>query len=121
ERVTFYEAAVVAVILGSATFAVVSESRLGAVAALGGVGFGIAILYALFSAPDLAMTQFLIETLTVLLFVLVFFRLPRLVDRSKVGGRLRDATISIAFGGLMTALVLAATRHEYAPRIAGGF
>ncbi len=36
------------------------------------VGYGVALLYALFGAPDLAMTQFAVETLTVVIFVLVF-------------------------------------------------
>ena len=51
--------------------------RLGAVAALGVVGYSVGLIFVLFSAPDLAMTQFMVETLTVILFVLVFYHLPR--------------------------------------------
>ena len=42
-----------------------------AVAALGVMGFSIALTFVLFSAPDLAITQLLVETLTVILLVLV--------------------------------------------------
>ena len=57
-----------------------------AVLALGSVGYGVAMMFLSFGAPDLAMTQFSVETLTVLIYVLVFrhFRVlgplsPRLV------------------------------------------
>jgi multicomponent Na+:H+ antiporter subunit A len=120
-QVAFYEVAVVLLILAGALASVLSDSRLTAVAALGTVGFGVALIYGLFGAPDLAMTQFLIETLTVLLFVLVFYRLPRLVDRSTMTDRVRDAAVATAFGGLMTILVLAALNREIAPTISSYF
>jgi multicomponent Na+:H+ antiporter subunit A len=88
--------------------AVTSRSRLGAVAALGAVGFGIALIYVLFSAPDLAIAQILVETLTVLLFVLVFWHMPRFGVETARGSKVRDAVIAIAAGVLMTGFVLAA-------------
>jgi multicomponent Na+:H+ antiporter subunit A len=51
------------------------------------VGYGVALVYMLFGAPDLAMTQILIETLVVILFVLVLYHLPRFAIRSSVGTR----------------------------------
>ena len=45
---------------------------------LGAVGYAVAGIYVVFGAPDLALTQILIETLTVALFALVLVRLPRL-------------------------------------------
>ena len=42
-----------------------------AITALGVVGFGIALLFTFFAAPDLAITQFLVETLLVILLALV--------------------------------------------------
>jgi multicomponent Na+:H+ antiporter subunit A len=55
------------------------------------------------------MTQFMTETLTVILFVLVFYHLPRFTRLSSAWARWRDAAIASAFGMLMTVLVLAAT------------
>ncbi|CAN5595680.1 putative monovalent cation/H+ antiporter subunit A [soil metagenome] len=94
-------------IMVAAVAAVRSRSRLGAVAALGVAGYGVAIVYLTFGAPDLAMTQVLIETLTVIVFVLVLYHLPLMGDLPR-GGRVRDAAVSLAFGGMMSLLVLAA-------------
>jgi multicomponent Na+:H+ antiporter subunit A len=107
--VRFYELMVGLLILAAALMAVLSPSRLAAVAALGVVGYGVALVYTLFGAPDLAMTQFAVESLTVFLFVLVFYRLPRFASLSKRAVRLRDALVALAAGGLMTMLVLVAT------------
>ncbi|VAW31804.1 Na(+) H(+) antiporter subunit A [hydrothermal vent metagenome] len=69
----------------------------------------MAMFYVLFSAPDVAMTQFAIETLTVVLFVLVLYRLPYFNQFTNKLTRQRDALIALASGGLMTALVLTVT------------
>jgi multicomponent Na+:H+ antiporter subunit A len=110
--IAFYEGVIAAVIISGAGLAIRARDRLTAVAALGAVGFGVALVYAFFGAPDLALTQFLVETLTVLLFVLVFYRLPRLADVSAVSTRVRDAVLSIAAGALMSVLVLASITHR---------
>lgn len=86
-----------------------AQSRLAAVAALGVVGYGVALLYMLFGAPDLAMTQFAIETLSVVLFVLVLYKLPRFETISTRGARLRDAILAGFMGLLVMLLVLAVT------------
>jgi multicomponent Na+:H+ antiporter subunit A len=106
--VHFYELALGALILMAAALAVRARSRLAAVAALGVVGYGVALVYILFGAPDLAMTQILVETLMVLLFVLVFYHLPRFAVLSPKRARLRDALVALAGGALMTMLVLMA-------------
>jgi len=74
---------------------------------VGTVGYGVALLYALFGAPDLAMTQFAVETLTVVIFVLVFHQLRGgFGDLSGPVTRARDALVSVAAGILVTTLVL---------------
>jgi len=104
-----WEAIIAALIVGGAAVAVTTRSRLGAVTALGVVGYGIALIYLLFSAPDLAIAQILVETLTVLLFVLVFYHMPRFGADTSRASRWRDGTIAIAAGVLMTLFVLAAS------------
>ena len=104
-----------AIILSGALVAVRSRSRLGSVAALGVVGYSVALLYILFSAPDLAMTQFLIETLTVILFVLVIYRLPRYARLTPPLGRTRDIVICTLAGAVIAALVLAAASESAEP------
>ena len=99
---------VCALIVGGAIMACLAGSRFTAVIALGVVGLGIAVLFLLFSAPDLALTQILVETLTVVLFVLAFYRLPLIKDYSPPFTRGRDAALALVFGGVMTALTMVA-------------
>lgn len=106
--VRFYEAGIAALILLAALVAVRSRTRLGAVASLGVVGYCVALIFILFGAPDLALTQFLIETLTVILLVLVLHRLPPLALISRAPARVRDLVVALLFGGTMTTLVLVA-------------
>jgi multicomponent Na+:H+ antiporter subunit A len=69
-----------AVVITSALAAAVVRRRFDAVLLLGGVGFSVAVIYVIQGAPDLALTQLLIETLGLLIFVLVLRRLPTRVD-----------------------------------------
>lgn len=52
---------------------VFSRSRLTAIVLNGFIGFSIAMLFVLFKAPDLALTQLVIETVTTALFLLCFY------------------------------------------------
>jgi multicomponent Na+:H+ antiporter subunit A len=108
----FYELGVAVVVVIAAVAVTILHSRLAAVAALGVVGYGVALIFIMFGAPDLAMTQFAIETLTVVLFVLVIYRLPTFKPLSDTGTRLRDAVIAITAGGIMTTLVLIITSES---------
>jgi multicomponent Na+:H+ antiporter subunit A len=83
------------------------RSRLASVAALGVTGLAMAMIFVLYSAPDLAMTQVMVETLSVIVLVLVFARLPRLVRRSSVAHRARDLVVAGSLGLTMALLVLA--------------
>lgn len=56
---------------------VVVPVRFTAAFLLGGVGFGVAMLFALRGAPDLAVTQLLVETLTIVIFLIALRRMPR--------------------------------------------
>ncbi|WP_299316575.1 putative monovalent cation/H+ antiporter subunit A [uncultured Halomonas sp.] len=104
--VQFHEAIVVGTMVLGALFAAISRSRLGAVVSVGIMGFSIALTFILFSAPDLGITQLLVETLTVILLVLVLFRLPRFSSLSTPIERVRDMAVAGSLGGLITLLVL---------------
>ncbi|OXS15572.1 Na(+)/H(+) antiporter subunit A [Zobellella denitrificans] len=106
EGVRFYEVIISLLMLGAVVYASATRLRLGAVAAVGVLGFAMAMIYVFFSAPDLAITQVLIETLTVILLVLVLFRLPGFQGLSSVRVRLRDASVAGAFGILVAMMVL---------------
>lgn len=81
---------------------------------LGAVGFGIALLYLWFSAPDLAITQVMIETLTTILLVLILFRLPRMRRLSSPSQRVSDMVLATVGGGVLS-LVLWQVMVEPSP------
>ena len=107
----FYEYVVIAVVIAAALAVVRARSRLVAITAIGVLGFGIAILFVFFAAPDLAITQFLVETLIVIIVALVLIRLPRgtLRGPGQRTHKLLSAGIAIAGGALMTSLTMAVT------------
>jgi multicomponent Na+:H+ antiporter subunit A len=76
--------------------------RFQAVVLVGVTGFGMSALFALQGAPDLALTQILVEIVTLVAFVLVLRRLPaRLGDKHGTAKRAIRAVIGVAFGSLM--------------------
>ena len=104
------EWAAVALIAGGALMAVATRSRLAAICALGVVGVGVAILFLMFGAPDVAMTQMLVETLIVVLVAVAMLRLPGLEPVSAKRVRVPDALLAVAVGSLV-ALTLLAVVH----------
>lgn len=117
-RVRPYELTISLLIIGGVYMVVQAKSRLVAIAGLGVVGFGIAVLYILFGAPDLAMTQFSVETLTVILFVLVLYRLPKFETLSPRRARIRDAILAVMGGTLMAVIVLLAKNVPHDTHVA---
>jgi len=95
------------VTIACAGYAVLTGSRLAAVAAIGGTGIAIAVFFAIFGAIDVAITQLMVETLMIILLVLVLRRMPRVQRRSRVASRARDALIAVAAGATVSLLVLA--------------
>ncbi|PPI85832.1 Na(+)/H(+) antiporter subunit A [Marinobacter maroccanus] len=109
----FYEFGIALLIVAATVFASVTRSRLGSVASVGVLGFGVALIFIHFSAPDLGITQLLVETLTVILLVLVLFKLPPFVNLSSPWERYRDLTVAVFAGAIMTLIMLAALDIQY--------
>jgi multicomponent Na+:H+ antiporter subunit A len=99
-----------------------AHRRFTAVLYLGAVGYGVAVLFVLQGGPDLALTQFLVETLTLVLFVFVLRRLPATFTRRPLrmsqGVRLG---IALAVGVFVTAAVLVTTQSRRAPAISQAY
>ncbi|GIG35940.1 Na+/H+ antiporter subunit A [Cellulomonas pakistanensis] len=84
-----------------------ARRRLKAVILLGVSGYGIAALFLLQGAPDLALTQVLVETVTLVVFVLVMRRLPPYFsDRPLVASRFVRLVVALAVGLTVGALAL---------------
>ena len=107
-NVSVYEATVAVVMLLSILAAVVSNSRLTTIAALGAIGYGMSLLFVFYGAPDLAMTQLAVETLTVIILALTLYHLPRFSRLSSPANRSRDALVALVVGGLIFLLALTA-------------
>jgi multicomponent Na+:H+ antiporter subunit A len=118
--VQFYEWFFGIFVVAAGVLCAVARNRFFAVTALGVVGVGVAVIFLLFGAPDLAMTQLLVDTLTVILFVLVFYHLPGPMLQARRGVLIRDAGIALAVGAVMTVLVLGVT-HQERPAVVSEF
>jgi multicomponent Na+:H+ antiporter subunit A len=112
----------IAILMIIASFAVVkARGRLSAVISLGVIGYGVALIYILHGAPDVAITQLIIETLTVVLFVLLLYRLPEFHEYSKKQTRIRDGIIAALVGILMMSLVFIKSSAAKLPNISPYF
>lgn len=105
-----------AVVLTCAAALVGARHRLTAVLLAGAVGYGVAGLFLLHGAPDLALAQFLIETLTLIIIVLVLRGLPadlgpRHTSPRTVALRAVLACTAGAFVGLLS-LVISSARQD---------
>jgi multicomponent Na+:H+ antiporter subunit A len=129
--VQVHEATAAIMIVAGAFSAVRATSTITAVLSLGIVGYGVALTFLFFGAPDLAMTQFSVETLTAVIFVLVFYHFRDFGLLSPWRVRARDAAVAVLFGGsialvllfvgtAVTPLTLSSFFAEAGPRLAHG-
>jgi len=104
-------------VVAAAVATTVVRRRLGAVVVLGAVGYSMAGLFVAQGAPDLALTQFAIETLTIVAFVLVLRQLPARFHRDhERPGHARRLLVSAAVGAGAFVLVLAVSGEDPARR-----
>lgn len=112
-----YELLIITLIITAAITAVRARTTMTAVLSLGTAGYGVALTFLMYGAPDLAMTQFSVETLTAVIFVFVFRSFPLVEERSPRLIRLRDGIISIAFGWYIFVLTLATALNPTSSRL----
>src|SRR5690606_519806 len=105
-HISVYEGVNVLILLAAVYLTVSTSSRLTAVVGTSVIGYAICLMFVFYSAPDLAMTQFTIDTLTVVLFVFVLFNLPSFLNFANRTSKLRDAIVSIIFGTLLSVIAI---------------
>lgn len=99
------QAAVGAVMAVTALAATVSRNRLASVLVVGVTGYGCGVIFALHGAPDLALTQFLVETLTLVIFVLVLRAFPARIEASRTAAfKARRAMLAAGTGTVVAVL-----------------
>ncbi|WP_372593922.1 Na+/H+ antiporter subunit A [Actinotalea sp.] len=99
----------------TAVLAARARRRLKAVVLTGISGFGVATIFLLHGAPDLALTQVLVETITLVVFVLVLRRLPSYFSvRPLAASRWVRLAVGVAVGLTVgaAALVMPSARTE---------
>lgn len=104
--ISFYDVAIVGILIGALYKTLKTSSRLTAVVSMSVIGYAICLIFVIYSAPDLAMTQFTIDTLTSVLFVLVLYRLPPFLKFRITKVMIRDGVVSVLFGVLLGAICL---------------
>ncbi|AYD00151.1 putative monovalent cation/H+ antiporter subunit A [Neorhizobium sp. NCHU2750] len=93
-----------------------AAERLTAVVALGIQGFAIAVIFLLFGAPDLSFTQFMVETLSVVILTLVMTRLRlKVSDHRPASQIVLDGVIAIACGLGFALLLLKSVSRPFDP------
>jgi multicomponent Na+:H+ antiporter subunit A len=117
-----YEGILLGLTMVTSIAVVLAPRPLPAVILLGGVGYLVGVLFILLYAPDLALTQILIETVSLVLFLMVIYRLPPFIAEQASPGRLlRDGLMATGVGGAVAAVVLATAGQGYFPSIAEYF
>lgn len=113
-----HELTFIAIAVAGLVAVLTASSRLTAIIALGIQGFAVAVIFLLFGAPDLSFTQFMVETLSVVILTLVMTRL-RLSpsDHRGPGQKLLDSTIAIACGTGFALFLMRATEASFDNRL----
>ncbi|MFT4088155.1 MAG: Na+/H+ antiporter subunit A [Gordonia sp. (in: high G+C Gram-positive bacteria)] len=90
------------VMVAAALAATLLRNRTAGALTVGITGYGCGALFAIYGAPDLALTQFLVESLTLVVFALVLRKLSSEPQpRHKTNFRPLRALIAVAFGVMM--------------------
>ena len=98
-----------------------AKTRLAAILALGANGYLLALLFGLLAAPDLALTQVMVETVSVALFLAVFVFLPPYEESAERRFRPFHAVAAAVIGVSATGLLYAARGNRMGESIAEYF
>lgn len=110
-EVSFYQVAIALLIMVAVGVVICSRSRLLSVASLGVVGFLSTLVFMIFSAPDVAKTLLLVETLMVIFVAILMRHLPKL-DQVASHSRQRRAwhgLVAVAIGACVSLLLITLT------------
>lgn len=113
-----YEWAIIIICVIGLFSVLFAKNRLTAIVSLGIQGFAVAILFMLMGAPDLSFTQFMVETLSVVILALVMTRLrlsPQ--DHRSIGQTVMDASIAFVCAAAMTLILLGVLQTEFDPTL----
>ncbi|OPA76290.1 Na+/H+ antiporter subunit A [Paenibacillus selenitireducens] len=111
--ISIFDAGLVLGMVIAAGTVLFAGNRIVAIVALGALGYMVSMFFVIFRAPDLALTQMVVETVTTVLFLLCFYHLPKLTKSiERIPFKLTNLVISIAMGLTVTLLALSANGHK---------
>ena len=116
---TFLDWSLAALIVAACVVIIRSRSRLLAISALGVVGISTALIFLMFGAPDVAMTQLVVETLVTVIVAIVLLKLPDFGNEisPSAPARLRNAIVAVTVGTSVTLVLLAVTASPPQPAL----
>ncbi len=95
-----------------------TSSRITSIVAVGAVGYIVSLFFVIFRAPDLALTQLVVETITTALFLMCFYFMPKMKKEIKrLPLNIAHLLISIGVGATLTMVGLSAMGHNLFPKI----
>lgn len=102
-----------AITLTSAIMAILMRSPITILAALSILGFVSAVIFLIHGAPDVAITQVLVDTLIVILFVINLYRLPTLTIKNQLSPNEHGVSLILAViaGGIIGLIVYLVAQH----------
>jgi multicomponent Na+:H+ antiporter subunit A len=101
---------------------ILARSRVVAIVSLGVQGLMVALIFMLYGAPDLSFTQFMVETLSVVILALVMTRLDlQASDHRPRWVAARDGTIALACGLGFAVLLYGVVQQPFDDRLSEFF
>lgn len=111
--ICIYDMGLVLGVMIAALTVLFTSNRMTAIVALSVVGYLVTMFFVIFRAPDLALTQMVVETVTTVLFLLCFYHLPKLQKNiGRIKFKLTNLIVSVATGLTITILALSSNSHK---------
>src|SRR5699024_3515494 len=112
--VTIIDLAVALVITAAAIGTIFAKKNVAAILIAGVAGYGVSLLFVIYRAPDLALTQLVVETVSVALFLLCFYHLPDLKKQHEpLHTKTTNTIVSVGFGAMMTLIGISAHSSDW--------
>jgi multicomponent Na+:H+ antiporter subunit A len=106
-------------VVAAAIYMLFTKSRLISIIAVSVIGYIVSLFFIIFRAPDLALTQLVVETISTTLFLLCFYFLPRVSKTiTPMKFRVSNAIVAVGVGTTLTLIGLSTQSHHMFESIA---
>jgi multicomponent Na+:H+ antiporter subunit A len=106
-------------VVAAAIYMLFTKSRLISIIAVSVIGYIVSLFFIIFRAPDLALTQLVVETISTTLFLLCFYFLPRVSKTiTPMKFRVTNAIVAVGVGTTLTLIGLSTQSHHMFQSIA---